>query len=833
MVKKIFSLMVTFAILVGYIFPVSVITAETKTAPESLENQQVVKDQSETPSETKDAGVDEDEPVQETVIIQDKNLELAILDELNLPEGTSISEAHMLSLEQLDASSREISVLNGLEHAINLQALNLSKNDINDLSPLASLVNLKTLNVKNNRISQLAPLEGLVNLQNVNFSGNPIKDISILERMRNLQTVQMGNTQLNLTEGSDSTRIIQNLLSNGVRVLAFQLDKSEAKYNTILFSWIYVGPADFDNHFDIKVNGETSAIVSKDHRKHEIKNLHPGNTYQIEIQAMDFNAEPITLALSAQTQNKHPYSRTGWVQSDNSWYYFDKNTGVMKTGWLYERGKWYYLRSTGIMATGWEQVDGKWYYLDYSGAMKTGWQKINMRWYYLLRSGAMHTGWLKEGKTWYYLNNSGAMAAGWVMVDNKWYYIDGSGAMMTGWKKVNGKWYYLLRSGAMHTGWLKEGAKWYYLSKNGEMLTGWYQDKGYWYYSNSSGVMQTGWILSGGKWYYLYSNGRMAANTTINGYKLGTDGAWINATIVNPRQNYTYEQMERDIAALKKQYPDLIQTQVIGKSVDGRNLYAVKLGKGSKEIFLNGAHHAREHMTTNLLMHMLDEYAQSYEGNSSYHGYKTREILNKTSIWFVPMVNPDGVSLVQKGYTSAKNPTYVLMMNNFSYNFSSWKANVRGVDLNRQYPADWARIKGDPGKPGPQNYKGPKALSEPEAKAVYDFTKAHDFKTAVAYHSSGEILYWYFDQTGSVYNSHHSLAKQVGNITGYSLVKPVNNPSGGGFTDWFVSETKKPGLTPEISPYTYGKPVPLGNYNKIWQQNRTVGLFLANEASSR
>jgi murein tripeptide amidase MpaA len=303
--------------------------------------------------------------------------------------------------------------------------------------------------------------------------------------------------------------------------------------------------------------------------------------------------------------------------------------------------------------------------------------------------------------------------------------------------------------------------------------------------------------------------------------------------IVNPRQVYTYEQMAKDIAILQSTYPDIVQKTVIGKSVDNRNIYAIKLGKGSKEIFINGAHHAREHMTTNLLMEMLDTYAYSYMLNGSVDGYNARDILNKTSIWFVPMVNPDGVTLVQKGYKSAKNPAFVLKLNNNSKDFSSWKANIRGVDLNRQYPADWGNIKNDTGKRSSKNYKGTKPLSEPEVKAVYNFTLQHKFKTAVAYHSSGEILYWNFHQNKSNYARDLKLANSINKKTGYSLVNPCPNPSGGGYTDWFIINQKMPGFTPEISPAVGARTVPLSNYNQIWKKNNSIGLMLAKEASQR
>ncbi|WP_080843958.1 SpoIID/LytB domain-containing protein [Cytobacillus gottheilii] len=215
----------------------------------------------------------------------------------------------------------------------------------------------------------------------------------------------------------------------------------------------------------------------------------------------------------------------GWVVSDQGRSFYDEN-GNQVLGWKQIDQVWYYFTNKAA-ATGWNYAGGKWYYHDVNGQMKVGWVKDKGTWYYLNSSGAMQTGWLNDRGTWYYLNSSGAMKAGWLKDGSSWYFLNASGAMQTGWLKDQNQWYYLYSSGKMATGWLKDGTKWYYLNSSGEMQKGWLKSGSSWYYLSASGAMSTGWISTGGQWYYLYSDGRMAANTTIQGYRLGHDGAWI------------------------------------------------------------------------------------------------------------------------------------------------------------------------------------------------------------------------------------------------------------------------------------------------------------------
>lgn len=98
-----------------------------------------------------------------------------------------------------------------------------------------------------------------------------------------------------------------------------------------------------------------------------------------------------------------------------------------------------------------------------------------------------------------------------------------------GWSSNNGQWYYYNEAGNKEIGWKQIDGSWYYLDLNGIMKTGWQLFDNQWYYLDSSGKMKTGWLKDlDGKWYYMYDSGVMAKNTTINGYKINSNGVWGN-----------------------------------------------------------------------------------------------------------------------------------------------------------------------------------------------------------------------------------------------------------------------------------------------------------------
>lgn len=150
---------------------------------------------------------------------------------------------------------------------------------------------------------------------------------------------------------------------------------------------------------------------------------------------------------------------------------------------------------------------------------------------YVMPDGSMARNiWKKLDGKWYFFDANGNRSVGWTNVGGAWYYMDGTGAVCSGWQFIDGSWYYLGSSedGARKTGWIEPNpGRWYYLNENGAMASGWQFINGSWYYLGApeDGQMKTGWIQLDGVWYYLTGSGAMAANTTIDGWMIGADGA--------------------------------------------------------------------------------------------------------------------------------------------------------------------------------------------------------------------------------------------------------------------------------------------------------------------
>ena len=132
----------------------------------------------------------------ESVNIPDPNLRAAIAEALNLPAGVPITVEKMATLEHLEAESKDISDLTGLEFATNIYGIRLSDNNISDVSAIAGLTQLQILGFDANRVSDLSPLAGLSHLNRLSFSHNQASDLSPLVGLKNLLSIHLTDNNI-------------------------------------------------------------------------------------------------------------------------------------------------------------------------------------------------------------------------------------------------------------------------------------------------------------------------------------------------------------------------------------------------------------------------------------------------------------------------------------------------------------------------------------------------------------------------------------------------------------------------------------------------------------
>lgn len=281
---------------------------------------------------------------------------------------------------------------------------------------------------------------------------------------------------------------------------------------------------------------------------------------------------------------------------------------------------------------------------------------------------------------------------------------------------------------------------------------------------------------------------------------------------VRVQDAYGPKKMTEDLVQLKSLYPEL-EVINIGRSVLGRSIPAVRIGTGPKHIHFNGSFHANEWITTVFLMVFIEKILKAWYASNYLAGHYIPHLMKKISLFIVPMVNPDGVDLVQNGFT-ADNSFYreILQANKGSTNFRNWKANIRGVDLNDQFPAFWQNEynRRETNGPAPLNYPGPSPLSEPEAQAMAQFTEDNDFQLVIAFHTQGEEIYWGYRKREPVLSQ--KIVNQFQKVSGYKAVRYVDSDAG--YKDWFIDKWQRPGFTVECG--LGQNPLPISQFGTIW-----------------
>lgn len=294
---------------------------------------------------------------------------------------------------------------------------------------------------------------------------------------------------------------------------------------------------------------------------------------------------------------------------------------------------------------------------------------------------------------------------------------------------------------------------------------------------------------------------------------------------------YTYERMEGDLRGLAEEYGDICELASLGQTMDGREIWCFRIGQenAADNILITASIHGREYLTTQLVMEQAKAFLASLRNDSvPYRGQTYREMMKDTAIWLIPMVNPDGVTVSQLGTAGlwrdeTKQSVYHIyemdqVIEIVPY-LKRWKANAEGVDLNRNFDALWEEY-GGPGHPSSDRYKGEFPGCCPESRALKELTEKIRFDRTVSYHTQGEVIYWYFGQTGELLERTESFAEQISRVTGYRMDPGMEALDPAGYKDWAISKMGIPSLTIEVGTET--SPVPYEQFGRILGQNRYV-----------
>ena len=153
----------------------------------------------------------------------------------------------------------------------------------------------------------------------------------------------------------------------------------------------------------------------------------------------------------------------------------------------------------------------------------------------------------------------------------------------------------------------------------------------------------------------------------------------------------------------------------------------------------------------------------------------------------------------------------------------SIKANAAGVDLNRNFDAEWEEL--DLRKqPSFEKYKGTAPESEPETGLIAEQIRNNDYEFYISYHTSGQVIYYDVPGNTRLTRSQSiNRATWFRQMTGYTPVSEVSAVSAdnldlGGATDWAMSKMKIPGVCLEIG--LGSSPVKASEFSTIFMQNR-------------
>ena len=282
-------------------------------------------------------------------------------------------------------------------------------------------------------------------------------------------------------------------------------------------------------------------------------------------------------------------------------------------------------------------------------------------------------------------------------------------------------------------------------------------------------------------------------------------------------ETLTYSVYKRFVKELNEKYQSLKIT-TCGKSLLGKDIFALVIGEGKKNIVYVGGTHGVEWLSSLVLLKFAENLAIAYENEETLSGFNVKDILKNIKLIIIPELNPDGIEIAIKGASACekyKAENYEICKGDFSF----WSANARGVDINHNFNADWytlreAEKEAGINSPSPTRYGGLFPESEPETATITRLCRRIPIETLITFHSQGEEIFYEYGKNTPKKSLH--MAKIFSALTDYTLVKNEGLYSSGGLKDWFIEEFGSPAFTVEIGK---GKnPLPIEAVDEIYER---------------
>ncbi|HEX5589383.1 MAG TPA: M14 family zinc carboxypeptidase [Candidatus Limnocylindrales bacterium] len=237
---------------------------------------------------------------------------------------------------------------------------------------------------------------------------------------------------------------------------------------------------------------------------------------------------------------------------------------------------------------------------------------------------------------------------------------------------------------------------------------------------------------------------------------------------------HDYGEMVTYIRAAELAFPSILRVFSIGKSHQGRDIWAAKisdnveLDEDEPEVLFDALHHGREHLTVEQGLHVLKTLVTGYGTDAT-----VTRLVDEREVVVIFALNPDGWA-----YDLTGSP-YVGWRKNRQPNAGT---TAIGTDPNRNYGYRWGCCGGSSGSPSAWDYRGPAPWSSPETRALRDFVESRviggeqQIRTHVTFHTNGELILYPFgytktdipsDMTPDDHATFVAMARKMASLNGY------------------------------------------------------------------